>query len=33
VLEAEHKLDRSDFCTKALAAGFSSMKKRLSLGP
>ena len=33
VLEVEYKLDRSDFCSKAQALGFSSMKKRLSLGP
>jgi hypothetical protein len=33
VLEVEYKLDRSDFCSKALALGFSSMKKRLSLEP
>jgi hypothetical protein len=33
VLEVEYKLDRADFCAKAQALGFSSMKKRLSLGP
>jgi hypothetical protein len=33
VLEVEYKLERSDFCAKAQALGFSSMKKRLSLGP
>ena len=33
VLEVEYKLDRSDFCSKAQALGFSAMKKRLSLGP
>jgi hypothetical protein len=33
VLEVEYKLDRADFCAKALSLGFSSMKKRLSLGP
>lgn len=33
VLEVEYKLDRADFCSKALSLVFSSMKKRLSLGP
>jgi hypothetical protein len=33
VLEVEYKLDRADFCPKADTLGFSSMKKRLSLGP
>ena len=33
VLEVEYKLDRSDFCSKALALGYSSRKKRHSLGP
>lgn len=33
VLEVEYKVDRADFCPKTLALGFSSMKKRLSLGP
>jgi len=33
VLEVEYKLDRSEFCTKAGSLGFSSMRKRLSLGP
>jgi hypothetical protein len=33
VLEVEYKLGRADFCSKAKALGFSSMKKRLSLGP
>jgi hypothetical protein len=33
VLEVEYKLDLADFCSKAVAFGFSSMKKRLSLGP
>ena len=33
VLEVEYKLDRADFCSKALALSFNSMKKRLSLGP
>ena len=33
VLEIDYKLDRADFCSKALSLGFSSMKKRLSLGP
>jgi hypothetical protein len=33
VLEVEYKLDRGHFCPKAQALGFSSMKKRLSLGP
>lgn len=28
VLEIEYKLDRADFCSKALSLGFSSMKKR-----
>jgi hypothetical protein len=32
-LEVEYKLDRGHFCPKAQALGFSSMKKRLSLGP
>ncbi len=33
VLEVEYELDRSKFCTKAESLGFSSMRKRLSLGP
>jgi len=33
VFEVEYKLDRSKFCAKAVNLGFSSMRKRLALGP
>jgi hypothetical protein len=33
VLEVEYKLDRPRFCSKAVSLGFSSMRKRLALGP
>jgi hypothetical protein len=33
VLEIEYKLDRADFCSKALSLGFSSDEEAASLGP